>query len=523
MKPIKQITKITLAVIWVLLNTLCFSCERSMVGSTFLEEPPTTISSYVEENQEEYSHFWDLLVHTEMNLALTAYNPNGEGYTLFMPNNQAFDRYIENSEDYDTFEDLLEDLKFSTLLIRYHLVNRSIETNDFPYGALPDTTYSGDLLTIGFNQTLDSTVYKVNNLAPIVGANIELINGYIHVIDEVLEPVEFSSYDWLFENEDYSILAEAFTITALADTMGVLRQDQSGAFIKNLYTVLAEPDSIFHKAGIFSIEELIERYNSPGLEYTDEVNDLYQFVAYHLLEGSYFLDEFSGLRNYNTYANAPVQINADYEIHINTGVDTLETIIDGSDTTFITYVSMDMVESNILTKNGAIHVLHNVMEVFVPSRTEITLQFYEEPRINELSNEIGEHELTNTDSYEVLSWSGPESIWYYSSGSDIPANSNDYLYVSGNFTISYTVPKMLPGKYTVQLKTESDNSNNATIQVYVDGKRMGGSFDLTSGGNPYNVFTVGSVEFFDYDQHQVSLESLLPGELIWDFVRFIPE
>ena len=40
---------------------------------------------------------------------------------------------------------------------------------------------------------------------------------------------------------------------------------------------------------------------------------------------------------------------------------------------------------------------------------------------------------------------------------------------------------------------------------------------------PYDVFTIGSVEFFDYDQHQISLESLLPGELIWDFVRFIPE
>ena len=499
------------------------SCDPGSNNSSFLDDDVTTISNYIEDNQVTYSYFWELLLSTQMKGALSAYNPNGSGYTLFMPNNNAFEKYIQVNDKYPSFESLLDDHEFANLLIRYHLVNRSFQTNDFPFGALSDTTYTGDFLTIGFSKTLDSTVYKVNNIAPVVLPNIELINGYIHIIDEVLEPIAYSSYDWLLENEDYSIISEAFTITGLVDTLGIFSTNQSGESLKNLYTILGEPDSIFQKKGINSIEDLIEVYNTPGREYHDIENDLYQFAAYHILEGSYFLDEFSGVYNYNSYANSPVQISADFEIRINPGVDTLDVIIDGGDTTIINYVRVDMVESNILTKNGAIHVLKDVMEVHIPGRTEATLQFYEEPRIQALNSEPGEHELIDPESLKVLHWTGPESILYIKSGSGIPANSNDYIEINGNFTLSYTIPKILPGKYNVRLKTESDDSENATIQVYVDGKRMGSSYDLTSGGNPYNTFTVGSVEFFGYIEHKVTIESLLPGKLSWDFIQFQPE
>ncbi len=509
--------------LWIYLLMCSVSCDPEANNSSFLDDDVITISRYIEDNQEEYSYFWELLLSTNMKGALSAYNPNGNGYTLFMPGNQAFDKYIRNNDNYSSFEALLDDHEFANLLIRYHLVNRSFQTNDFPFGALPDTTYTGDFLTIGFSQTLDSTVYKINNVAPVIVPNIELINGYIHVIDEVLEPVAYSSYDWLFQNKDYSILAEAFTITGLADTMGVFRMNQSGKLIKNLYTILGEPDSIYQKKGVNSIDDLIRLYQTPGRENDDIENDFYQFVAYHILEGSYFLDEFSGLNNYNSYANAPVQISADFEIRINPGTDTLDIIIEGGDTTIINYVRVDMVESNILTKNGAIHVLKDVMEVFVPGRTSAMLQFYEEPRIYEQKNEPGEHELIDPETMEVLYWTGPESILYIKAGSSIPANSNDYIEIEGNFTITYSIPKILPGKYRMRLKTHRNGSENATIQVYLDGKRMGSSFDLTAGGNPYNTFTVGSVEFFGYEEHTVLIQSLLPGRMMWDFVQFEPE
>lgn len=498
------------------------SCNPNIKGS-FVGENSLSISAYIEDNQDKYSRYWELMLKTDLRNTLNAYNPNGNGYTVFMPSDAAFERYIESNDKYSSFEDLLNDGSFANLLIRYHLVNLSIETNDFPYGALPDTTATGDFLTIGFLSGGDSTIFRINNLAPIILSNIELVNGYIHVIDDVLEPINYGSYDWLFENEEFSIIAEALTITGLKDTMGLYRTTESGTVVKNLYTVFAEPDTVFNKNGISSIDDLIAKYQTPDLELTDIENEFYQFTAYHLLEGSYFLDKFNGTNNYNSYANFPVQISADLEIKINPGSDTIDVTIVGTDTTIIKYVRIAMNASNILTKNGAIHVLRDVMEVKTPGRTQRTFQFYNEPIIDDLEKVAGEYDLIDPETMEVIYWIGPESIKYFKSDDSFSANNNDYIEIDGNFSIDYTIPRILPGKWIVEIKAESSNDANATIQVYVDGKRMGSSFDLTSGGRPYKTFSVGTAEFLTYDTHTITISSLLPGKFIWDFVRFSPE
>lgn len=516
MKDIKHIFAVA-----AIMSVVLPSCDTTIPGS-FIGEDAITISRFLEDNQETYSMFWEFMLKTDLVHTLNAYNPNGNGYTLFLPTNQAFDIYIAQNEDYADFSELLEDTDFANLLIRYHLVNMGIISNDFPYGALPDTTVTGDFLTVGFDESGDSTVYRINNKAPVTIPNIELINGYIHVIGEVLEPVTMSSYEWIAENPDYSIFAEALRITGLQDTLGIYRTTGSGKVVGNQYTLFAEPDSIYYKHGILSIDDLVDRYGSPGMALTEFENGFFQFTAYHIMEGSYFLDEFDQTNNYNTYANFPVQVVSDLEIKINPGKDTLELIIEGQDTTVINYVRLDMTNSNILTKNGPLHLLKGIMEVKIPGRTQRTFQFYEEPAIYDARNTIGAYVFANQDDMEVLSWSGPEYITYVKA-SAMSANNNDYIELEGNFTIEYIIPKILPGKYIIEFKTQSNDIDNANIQVAFDGKRLGSIFDLTSGGNPYNVFRVGVVDFQDYETHTITVNSLLPGKFTWDFVRFTPE
>ena len=105
------------------------------------------------------------MVKGELRDPLSAYNPFGNGFTLFLPTDEAFDRYIQNNPNYNSFEELVNDKDFVRILGRYHLVNTGLETNEFPYGALPDTTATGDLLTIGFSSDTDTTVYLVNSIA----------------------------------------------------------------------------------------------------------------------------------------------------------------------------------------------------------------------------------------------------------------------------------------------------------------------------------------------------------------------
>ena len=78
---------------------------------------------------------------------------------------------------------------------------------------------------------------------------------------------------------------------------------------------------LFLIATEYFFEDLVAKYHTPGYDLDDPEGGLYQFAAYHLLEGRYFLDAFQGNSNYNSYAVYPVAVNVGIDIRINPGVD----------------------------------------------------------------------------------------------------------------------------------------------------------------------------------------------------------
>ncbi len=516
--------------LWVLLILWGFvSCTPELSDTGFFDEEDLlfSIASYIEENQDDYSEFWKIIEVTNSFDALNSYNPDGEGFTFFLPTDAGIDQYIANSMTYSSLDDLLADPQFCMALVRYHLVNKAIRSTELPYGVLPDSTASGDYLTIGIEVTEDTSIYRVNNLAAISERNIEVSNGYIHVVDQMLEPIVFSSFDWLLNNPQFSIMASMFELTGLKDTMGIYRTSPDGVLTKNAYTVLAEPDSIYLKAGIENIDDLVQLYGTPGMEADDPKNGIYQFAAYHILEGVYFLDGMTGSRNYNTYAVAPVTITSGYDIEINIGVDTFQTIYSENDTTYIDYILPLYNHSNINTKTGAIHAINQVMEFFVPNIKPVYFQFYEEPEIYEVRNISGTYEFVDKDLFHYITWEGPDEIvWFKSSGSELKSSNGDYLEIDGDFTLDYVIPKVLPGVYEMQLRVEATYARNSTIEVFLDGNKIGSNYNLTSGGtttNPYYTIKLGIVEFTRYEEHTIGIQSLIPGRFNWDWVSFIPK
>ena len=506
--------------------SLMYSCDTE-TEKLFAEDDLVEIADFIIDNRETYSRFYEIMITGELKDPLNAYNPFGDGFTLFLPTDDAFDRFILKSEKYSSFNDLLNDINFVRDLGRYHLVNTEIATYEFPYGALPDTTVTGDFLTIGFSTSLDTTIYRVNNIAPVILANLEMLNGYVHVISELLEPVTFTGYDWLRDNGEYSILAGALGITGLKDTLGLFRRTTAGQLVRNKYTILAEHDSIYSRNGIHSLDDLIDKYDTPGIAHTDVNNGLYQFAAYHILERSYFLADFEKVANYNTYGNYPVGINPGIEIQINTGVDTFAFKYSENDTSAITYIRLYEQESNFLTKTGAIHFLYEIMEPYkdIPlSRRDF--EFLNEPVIWANRFNIGTYEYTDQDDFEVIKWSGPDVLTHIKASASDQAWGDDYIIIEENFSIEYTMPKILPGIYTLWIRTHAYSSDNATIMASFDGKRIGANYNLIQGGtgnNPYAWFEVGIVDLAKYTEHTIKLESLIPGTLIWDVVRLVPE
>ena len=331
----------------ILLTAVSISCESDVIKTNWYDNDILTIGQYLEKNQKEFSKSYKLMVEGKMLSPLYAYNPYGSDYTLFLPTDEAIESFIQQNPDYGSFDEMLLDTGFIRTLTRYHTVNSKVSTDEFPDGALRDSTLTGDRLSFGFYTDGENQIIKVNKAAPIIKSNLEMTNGYIHIISEVLQKVEISGYDWLQQQDDYSILAEAMELS------GIIKK-----IWWDKYTILAEPDSIYHQIGIFDVKDLRSRIANLGIS-----NALYKFVGYHIVGGEFYLNDFYwGNKKYWTKSGKPLMIDVGLDIRINSGVDNYGiSISEAGDTTVIDYIRLIWKDSNTMTKTGPLHSISDVL------------------------------------------------------------------------------------------------------------------------------------------------------------------
>jgi uncharacterized surface protein with fasciclin (FAS1) repeats/uncharacterized protein YbcI len=521
----------TLAVIGVVL--LSQSCdEGGGVVAEFEDMERQTIYDYIVENPNEYSKFLRILEAGGLDKTVSAYNPNGDNYTMFLPHNEAIDLFIEESERFSSLDELLNDKAYVQAMSRYHVVNREYMTYDFPFGALADLNLAGQTVTIGFEMMGDSSVYKINNIAPVVEGNIEVSNGYIHVISKALEPITLTTAQWLESKAGYSIFNEAVKQTGFYEILNKEVVRDSAGVIPN--TLLVEHDSIYNRQGIYSIDDLIEKLNVENNNYTEEDNALYKFVGYHIInEGEIYLSEFEGVtRNYNTYGEYPININGEDELDIAINLNKNDTIFtEAGDTIVKRYRTFFYDNSNIFTLTGAIHQVDYILWSKKAGTADKYFTFYEEPLINMYKEEVGEYMIQDQSLLTNLSWEQGISEIIFIQEEEVeepdwrePSDQN-YLIIEGDFSITYKLPKIVQGEYDFRIKAHALSDQNAVIEVFLDGQKIGGTVDLTKGGTndyPFNTFTIAeSFVFSTYTEHEVTIKSLIPGRFEWDEVQFI--
>jgi uncharacterized surface protein with fasciclin (FAS1) repeats len=495
---------------------LIFSCQEDRLYESFYKEQKLTIASFIEANKDSFSYYYELIKSNDMMGSLSAYNPYGNNYTLFLPSNDAFEKYFNENPNYKSMEELLADKVYSHTLARYHIVNSAFRTNDFPYGSLPDTTATGELLIIAIDTA--SSRPKVNGEAFIIRPDIEVLNGFIHVIDKVLEPVTSPVSSWIEQREHFSIFRDALELTGLKELLGSVGR----------YTLMVETNLVFNAKGIFSVEDLITRYSPDNINFTEADNGLYRFIAYHILDDIFYLDDFEGqVSNYNTLSVYPVRIDGiGLNIRINQGVGVLDTLITGTDTTLINYLSLQYDVSNNQTSNGAIHLINHVMEPFLPVRSVLNFQFHNEPIINAIRNEAAIYEFPQEVNFQYIQWTGSKSLTFVKSPTNISnVFNNDYIILEGNFTMTYHIPKILPGRYNLYITAHATSVANAMVDVILDGKQIGGSIDLSSGGTnniPFYTFLLGTVDLNEYALHTIGVRTVIPGRFMCDRFTFEP-
>jgi len=512
--------KISIILGLVIVLFLQYSCKKTPVTAGFEDMEQFTIYDYLVQNEKDYSSFLSILKAGGLDKTLSAYNPNGIDYTLFVPDNKAVDQFIKDNGQFTSLDAILKDKAYVEALARYHVVNLGTSSYEFPFGTFSEPTLSGDYLNVNFILAKDTTYYKINNQASVTKANIDLSNGYIHVIGTMLKPITLNSYNWLKQNSGYSILATAIENTGWKKTIDVDMKLKDQPL--KPFTMLVEPDAVFKKRNINSFADLAKLISPDRTDYTNATNPLNLFVGYHMLTESKFLDDLQGrATNYNTFADVPVTINGvGLDIVINKGK---EEFIEGKDT--IDYIGLDYDASNVITQSGGIHFIDQIMKPQIPSRAIVTFEFYEELALDEYRRKGGSFLIENEKLMDYVKWTGAKLFYVKSNDDSERAWGKDYLLIDGDFTISYQLPKIIQGKYNVFFQADAYGSANALVELFVDGNKLGGLIDLTKGGsstNPYSSIKVGAIDFKKYAGHTITVKSLIPGRLKWDYIRFEP-
>lgn len=512
--------KISIILSLLIVLSIQYSCKKAPVLAGFEDMEQSTIYDYLLLNEKDYSSFISILKAGGLDKTLSAYNPNGIDYTLFVPDNKAIERFIKENGQFSSLDAILKDKAYVEALARYHVVNLGTSSYEFPFGTFSEPTLSGDFLNVNFILAKDTTYYKINNQASVTKTNIELSNGYVHVIGTMLTPITLNSYGWLKKNANFSILTSAIEATGWKTTIDVDMKLKDQPL--KPFTILVEPDAVYKKRNINSFADLAKAISPNRTDYTNATNPLNLFVGYHILNESKFLDDLQGrATNYNTFADVPVTINGiGLDIVINKGK---EKFVNGKDTT--DFVGLDYDASNVITQSGGIHFINEVLKPQVPSRAIVTFEFYEELALEEYRRKGGSFLIENEKLLNYVKWSGAKLFYVQSNDDSERSWGKNYMMIDGDFTISYQLPKIIQGKYTVYFQADAFNSANALVELFVDGNKLGGLIDLTKSGNanwPYYSFRVGTIDFKKYSGHTIEIKSLIPGRLKWDYIRFEP-
>ncbi len=481
---------------------LLHGCREEEPVEVFFEEEELLISAYLEEHADKYSSLIRVLEITELKNTLNAYGH----YTFFAPDDNAFKQFCEDNEK-NTVEGFEKD--YLVTLVKYHLIDVELESSYFRDGAIQDTTYSGDYLVITFSEGGLETILV--NDALITDRDINVENGIIHGIAKVLSPLVGSIFDRLHESGAYGIFSEALEITGLADTLNLVRIDlNEDISFRSRFTIFAEQDDTYKQNGIASLSDLVAKYE----------DGLYQYMAYHIVPGLYFLNKIDSF-NYPTLAeNMLINVKLDNNIYLNRHKE------DEGGQPAEKYITVIEENSNQQAKNGVFHEIDNLLEPHEPDPAYLVIDLTDYQGLN-----LG-WSYTEKDLEDIPGISAENTGLQFRNS--ILADGETNLQTTSNtvgWVVEFELAPILRGKYDVYLHWASYPINTGSAQGFWDGARFGSLFSFVHNKRwpgvewkyDYNTSTyMGRLLLTETMTHKIKFISLQNGYGNFDYLAFWP-
>ena len=324
------------------------SCNPEPDESDLFTFTGETIESYIAQDST-LTDFNYILTRVGYDRMMAAYG----SYTCFAPTNDGVKAYCDSLyNDADAViphngmtENSIEGLSDSLCLniARYHLTTT--------YRNIVSLTGNGEVSTLlgyefSYSSTSDGSTI-LGDKAVIISSDNETTNGLVHIIDNVIPRFTRFIDDVLDRDGGYTIFSEALEKTGLGDSLldytrgnfdyKQLTRENFSSFIypangpgtsgtidcKVGYTIFAESDEVMRANGINSFNDLVayanEQYgNAPdwydylsengltvstGDDYTNRLNALNMFVAYHIIKASMSVNQLVFEKGSSAYWN----------------------------------------------------------------------------------------------------------------------------------------------------------------------------------------------------------------------------
>jgi len=455
---------------------------------------------YIASNPDQFSEFNKLIEVTNMKSALNVRGP----YTMFAPNNEAMFAYYK-LKNVNSLADLSD--SFKDILIRNHIVAFEIQTNDMGLGALIETNAIGDYLVSEF----EGSDIIISKYAKIIKRDIKTANGYIHVVDKVLDPVTKDIYSVISADPSYKIFTEGLNRTGIKDTLQLISFPYGKTIARTRFTILAVADTIYNRYGIYNVGDLIKWCGASPDSLTYLNNPFYRYIEYHCLNGSYYLSDlntglYSVLSKDN---NLMFTIDTDYKINL--------------DNKTKKYTGFNIPASNTPAKNGALHAINDILPVTEPEPASVifeTTDFFDLKQ-GDYYGKYYQRFFDGEKSFAKIKWEGDYMLYYFNQNN--PNINRDCVSMNGWWSISITFPKVMKGKYSVSIY--QPNWNDITnLVAYVDGVSTPYVYKgaYGGGGGSAGLQKIADVEFATTAEHTITLRNIVNGMLFWDYVRFDP-
>lgn len=518
-------------------------CKKNLIKMTTTDD--VNIVDYMRKYPENFSEFIKILDRTNVAPFLNAYGT----YTVFTPTNEAIKLYLEQIG-----KTSIDDIDTASLLnfTRLHIIQDTLSTNSFTDGKLTTPTMYGQFLTTGVNSA-GGTV--VNRQGLILQSNILTGNGYIHVINRVLEPAKLTMAKMIETNPKFSIFTQALKETGFYDSLNINNNPDT---TRKWLTLLAESDSVLKVAGFNSYADLKTRFSNTGNP-KDPLDSLYLYVAYHILpELKYVAD----------IVNAPSHMSLAPLSVVTTTLEGQSVLLNQAtfNGTFEAGIPVDRVNSDNSATNGVVHSLlgHVYMKIRVPVRVDFDMcaqpEILKLPSIyrktgqsisfawGQLAEVTWQNQNLSAFTYYTESATSTNFYWW----NDGCATNLRFGNAAANAWIEFTTPLLVRGKYKVWIMYRS-GATGRFVQASLDGVPAPRIFDfngayssntaadLTLESEGFKRYawnapansanraqTVGVMDVLTTDRHKFRLTCVRDAgsgannSVTMDFIQFVP-